>query len=983
MFFQLMKRLLAALLICALLMTQALAISYPATGRVTVSSVLRRGTSENADPLANLPVGDALYITGESGSYYIAEYDGVTGYVPKRAVEIESSAANMPSAEYAARYGALYKGSEGQAVYDLQSALIELGYLTGSADGVYGAKTAKAVEDFQLKNGLNDTDSADAATQGLLFEGKPLNAKGKAQAVKTVPTVTGFPIKSGSTGELVRRVQAALQELNYYSGKADGKYGSTTASAVKKFQQKNGLTATGEADAATQNLLFGGSALSAKATATPKPTATAVPQVIGWENGNVAKEAVYPFQAVTLDSVNLRKKASTDSVRLTTVPKDTTLTVLAMQGDFLQVTYQTSKKSYTGYVLTSYVDVPAIYLGGKELSEDADARKNYTAMSQGAAGVAVTALQNALKELGFYTASASGVYDSATIQAMKAFQKKNGLLQTGAASAEIQKLIYEGKPLNAKGSKVSVAALPPIDGVTMRSGDTGYQVSELQEQLKTLGFYEGEATGVYDAATVAAVKAFQKKNNLTVNGVTDSKVYSALKVILLPTAVANTAATPAPASVTADNVIVLRRGTRGLAVTRVQERLVALGYYSVIPDGIYDADDIAAVKEFQKKNGLTADGVAGLETQQKLFDASALSASATPTPKPTVTPSPAPTAVPNTNTTLQIGSSGAEVNLLQARLTVLKYFTDTIDGKFGTRTASAVSAFQAANGLTADGIAGTKTLTAIYSNKAKEAPAEAQPTDAPTLTSGGTLHMGSRGSSVKTLQRALISLGYLSGAADGIYGTKTYLAVKAFQKAAGLTADGQAGEKTLSALEAAEKKNTASASASSTPATSSTSSSAAASAVTGTVFKAPSASEVRFADWYNETRAQAKLMPNAIIYDYATGLHYNVNMFSFGKHCDAEPITASDTAIMYRIMGMNNWTPHAVWVILSDGKVYMASTHSHGHEVDNISGNNLEGHICIHFPREMTASEKESMPYAVSHQQEILRGWEETQAMIK
>ena len=77
---------------------------------------------------------------------------------------------------------------------------------------------------------------------------------------------------------------------------------------------------------------------------------------------------------------------------------------------------------------------------------------------------------------------------------------------------------------------------------------------------------------------------------------------------------------------------------------------------------------------------------------------------------------------------------------------------------------------------------------------------------------------------------------------------------------------------------------------------------------------------------------------------------------------------SSDTSTMYNIMGIDNWTAHAVWVILSDGKVYMASTHSHGHEVDNNSGNNLEGHICIHFPREMTAEEKESMPYAVSHQ---------------
>ena len=68
-------------------------------------------------------------------------------------------------------------------------------------------------------------------------------------------------------------------------------------------------------------------------------------------------------------------------------------------------------------------------------------------------------------------------------------------------------------------------------------------------------------------------------------------------------------------------------------------------------------------------------------------------------------------------------------------------------------------------------------------------------------------------------------------------------------------------------------------------------------------------------------------MPNAIVYDYRTGLYYNVNMFSFGKHCDAEPLTASDTAVMQQIMGVDNWTPHAVWVILSDGKVYMASTY--------------------------------------------------------
>ena len=66
-----------------------------------------------------------------------------------------------------------------------------------------------------------------------------------------------------------------------------------------------------------------------------------------------------------------------------------------------------------------------------------------------------------------------------------------------------------------------------------------------------------------------------------------------------------------------------------------------------------------------------------------------------------------------------------------------------------------------------------------------------------------------------------------------------------------------------------------------------------------------------------------------------------------------------------------------VWVIFIDGRVYMASTHSHGHEVDNISGNDLTGHICIHFPRDMSDAEATG-PYAVSHQKALLLGWEKT-----
>ena len=977
MFFRKFNSFVAALLVVALLIGSvsfALAADYPFAATLKTSGTLRKAASESSVVLAVLPAGDAVYVTGESGNYYIVEYDGASGYLLKNAVNSSAPSANQPTEAQAARYATLAQGSEGQLVRDLQSALIELGYLSGSADGKYGAKTAKAVTDFQAANGLNATGSADAATQGLLYEGKPINSKGKAKSVSIAPDIAGFPISSGRTGTLVTKIQTALKALEYYSGKVDGKFGSGSVKAVKNFQKKNGLTVSGIADAATQAVLFSGEAIGAKTTPTPKPTATPVPPVIGWENGvQTGNVATYPYETVTTDSVNLRKGASTSTTRILTVPKGASVTVLALKGDFLQINYVKSKKTYTGYVMARYVDVPAVYLGGKELDSDADAQKLYTSLSSGSAADSVSVLQDALRELGFYTSASSGIYDAKTIAAVKAFQAKNGLLQTGIASAELQKFLFEGTPLNSKGKKTDVSVLPPYSGVTMRQGDTGWQVTELQQALRQLGYVDAAVTGVYDANTVKAVKAFQKANSMTQDGIAGTKVLTALTAYLTTPTPAPVLITPTPTAITPENVVVLHRGTRGLAVTRLQERLVALGYYAITPDGIYDANDIAAVREFQKKNGLTSDGVAGLETQLKLYSDYAVAAWATPTPKPTATPKPQATPSPSLDIVLKLGSKGAEVNILQARLTTLNYFSETIDGLYGTKTAAAVAAFQQNNSLTADGIAGPKTLKKLYGTSPKAAtvanPAAEEDTEPVQST---TLRIGDTGSAVKAMQQKLIDLGYLTGAADGIFGPKTYLAVKAFQKANKLSTDGVVGSATQSRLNALVQQGTSTSS--TAPAAQNNS--------TSVSFKAPAAIEVRFADWYTETRTLAKLMPNAIVYDYRTGLYYNVNMFSFGKHCDAEPLTASDTAVMQQIMGVDNWTPHAVWVILSDGKVYMASTHSHGHEIDHNSSNGLEGHICIHFPREMTEAEKASMPYALSHQLEILRGWEETQSMI-
>ena len=59
------------------------------------------------------------------------------------------------------------------------------------------------------------------------------------------------------------------------------------------------------------------------------------------------------------------------------------------------------------------------------------------------------------------------------------------------------------------------------------------------------------------------------------------------------------------------------------------------------------------------------------------------------------------------------GSRGSEVRTIQDKLKRWGYYTGSVDGIYGSQTVSAVKKFQQKNGLTVDGIAGTKTLTAM------------------------------------------------------------------------------------------------------------------------------------------------------------------------------------------------------------------------------------------------------------------------------
>ncbi|MDD3242540.1 MAG: peptidoglycan-binding protein [Eubacteriales bacterium] len=162
--------------------------------------------------------------------------------------------------------------------------------------------------------------------------------------------------------------------------------------------------------------------------------------------------------------------------------------------------------------------------------------------------------------------------------------------------------------------------------------------------------------------------------------------------------------------------------------------------------------------------------------------------------------------------TLQKGSRGDDVTALQKQLNTLKYLSVAPTGVFGTATRTAVINFQKDNKLAADGIVGTKTYAALEA--AVNAAGGAAPTTTPapaattppagsapaSLTYSRLLRRGTSGTDVKNLQLALNALGHPVGNADGVFGTKTTNAVKAFQAAKSLKADGLVGAATVKAL---------------------------------------------------------------------------------------------------------------------------------------------------------------------------------------
>ena len=295
------------------------------------------------------------------------------------------------------------------------------------------------------------------------------------------------------------------------------------------------------------------------------------------------------------------------------------------------------------------------------------------------------------------------------------------LAQQGRNALEILKYYY-GNDIEIVSTNRIQNITTSYPGLALREGSRSDAVATIQRQLNRIAInypsipVNYPVDGIYGSKTTAAVKAFQRIFNLTVDGVTGKSTW--YKISYIYVAVTKLAELTAEGERLPTNGaypgFALRQGDQGIEVQEAQYYLdLVSDFTSYVPeikiDGNFGTATRNAVLGFQRLANLTQDGVIGQQTWNALRQAyEAIRNLNIGNPGYVVYP----------GTALRVGSRGENVRLMQSYLNALRQSASdgpilTVDGIFGSATQTRVRNFQRDNGLMVDGIIGRNTWNEI------------------------------------------------------------------------------------------------------------------------------------------------------------------------------------------------------------------------------------------------------------------------------
>ncbi len=202
-------------------------------------------------------------------------------------------------------------------------------------------------------------------------------------------------------------------------------------------------------------------------------------------------------------------------------------------------------------------------------------------------------------------------------------------------------------------------------------------------------------------------------------------------------------------------------------VLDIQIRLMELDYLDFEqPDDEYSDGTADAIRAFQVRNGLHANGICDKETYEALFDDRAKTYA------------------------MVIGSTGDDVEIAKERLVELGYLEGAPIGAYDEATEQAVRRFRQKNGLKEDVIIDNDAFEVLLGEE----------------TVSNFYGIGEKSDEIQAYQQMLYELGYLTYVPDGVFGKQTQNAVRRFQEESGLVVDGCLGLSTVAQLKSGENE---------------------------------------------------------------------------------------------------------------------------------------------------------------------------------
>lgn len=907
-------------ILCVLVMVFAVPVASAASyskvyGQTQDKVRVRESASTNATIIDNIVKDACIYITsskasgsntfvqvkyrasdGSTATGWVCQSDGRNTYVKVLSTDqakskFKVSSGNLPSKAVgtftaaerkasAANSDTTYirENSSGAAVSKVQTELKALGYYYGQITGNAGPKTVAAIKSFQGKNGLTADGIAGPQTIAKIdaaYEAKGGSSSGSGSSASG--------LKLNSKGTDVRNLQQDLTTLGYYWAEITGNFGAKTETAVRRFQEENGLTADGVAGAKTLNAIAAA----------------------------VARKGGTPASGGSAGTTLKLNSQGTKVSQLQTDLKQLGYYYAEITGNFGAKTEAAVKAFQKAKGLTADGVAGTKTLNAIAAAVDkaggSSSGSSSTNMKLGSTGAAVSALQQNLTTLGYYYGDVTGHYGNLTQQAVKKFQKAKGLTQDGVASTATLNAITSA----LKNAGVDVG--PGTVATTLREGDKGTAVTELQTMLKKLNYYYGSVTGSFGSLTKQAVRKFQDDNKLTVDGVAGPATINKLRTLTGGSADSGSSSGSTVTTdksygrTTKDNVYLrssysttssakasLQKGQK-FRISKVYTVSGVKWYYVTVTVGGYTYKGY--IRGDMMENITAADfGDDSNSGEQETIGM---------------------IKVTGNNVSLRYQPSTSANRVGTANIGDCFYYVDTVNGWFQTKAGY--------------------WITKDYAKVMTDAEVEAYiKNNGGSGSTGSSYTIGSTGSTVTYIQTALTALEYYDRQITGHYGRYTKDAVRAFQRDHNLTADGVCGATTLAAIQKAYSG-----------------SSSATTTYNATVYKL---------DWsYMKSNATALGIARGAsikLTDLTTGKSLNIHVQSTGNHIDAEPLTSADTTTLCEIYGVS--TPNAIsykrrpMMITTSAGQFLCSIYGQPHGAQDITNNGYEGQFCLHFVNSKT-----------------------------